>query len=102
MFKERLKMTIHQLKRQDWLRKYQIMVIGVALDAGPGLTAQLIQQSPMAIPLSVAIPFASAILSYSLSTTIEILSRILPYLLLVSKFAIAMGVIFFSEANLGT
>ncbi|QNK87214.1 hypothetical protein H7992_18690 [Sporosarcina sp. resist] len=102
MFKERLLMTINQLKRQDWLRKNQIMIIGFALAAGLGLIAQLIQQSPIAILLSVAIPFVCAILCYFLSTKIEILSRILPYLLLVLNFSIAMGVIFFSEANLGT
>lgn len=95
-------MTINQLKRQDWLRKNQIMIIGFALAAGLGLIAQLIQQSPIAILLSVAIPFVCAILCYFLSTKIEILSRILPYLLLVLNFSIAMGVIFFSEANLGT
>ncbi|KAA0966767.1 methyl-accepting chemotaxis protein [Sporosarcina sp. ANT_H38] len=95
-------MTINQLKRQDWLRKNQIMIIGFALAAGLGLIAQLIQRSPMAILLSVAIPFVFAILFYFLSTKIEMLSRILPYLLLVLNFAIAMGVIFFSEANLGT
>jgi len=95
-------MTINQLKRQDWLRKNQIMIIGFALAAGLGLIAQLIQQSPIAILLSVAVPFVFAILFYFLSTKNELLSRILPYILLVLNFAIAMGVIFFSEANLGT
>lgn len=95
-------MIINQLKRGDWLRKNQIMIIGFALAAGLGLIAQLIQRSPIAILLSVAIPFAFAIIFYFLSTKIEMLSRILPYLLLVLNFTIAMGVIFFSEANLGT
>lgn len=95
-------MNINQLKQEDWLRKNQIMMLGFALAAGLGLIAQLILQSPMAILLSVAIPFACAILFYFLSTKIEVLSRILPYILLLLNFAIAMGVIFFSEANLGT
>ena len=61
-------MTINQLKRQDWLRKNQIMIIGFVLAAVLGLIAQLIQQSPIAILLSVAIPFVCAILCYFLST----------------------------------
>ncbi|AMQ07521.1 methyl-accepting chemotaxis protein [Sporosarcina psychrophila] len=95
-------MNITQLKRADWLRKNSIMMIGFALAAGLGLLAQLIQRSPIAIQLSVAIPFALAILFYFLSKKVEVLSLLLPYLLLVMNFAIAMGVIFFSEANLGT
>ncbi|WP_203245966.1 methyl-accepting chemotaxis protein [Sporosarcina beigongshangi] len=95
-------MNIHQLKREDWLRKNQIMMIGFALAAGLGLVAQLIQRSPMTIILPVAIPFVLAILFYSLSVKIQRVSRLLPYILLTLNFAIAMGVIFFSEANLGT
>lgn len=95
-------MNITELKQQDWLRKNQIMMIGFALAAGLGLLAQLVQRSPLTIQLSVAIPFAFALLFYFLSQKIELISRILPYLLLMMNFAIAMGVIFFSEANLGT
>lgn len=94
--------NINQLKHEDWLRKNQIMALGFVLAAGLGLIAQLIQQSSMAILLSVSIPFAFAILFYFLSRKVVVLSRILPYLLVVLSFAIAMGVIFFSEANLGT
>lgn len=95
-------MNIDQLKREDWLRKNRIMIIGFALAAGLGLVAQIIQQSPMAIILPVAIPFVLAILFYGLSIKVEVLSRALPYLLIILNFSIAMGVIFFSEANLGT
>lgn len=94
--------NIDQLKQEDWLRKNRIMIIGFALAAGLGLVAQLIQQSPMAIILPVAIPFVLAILFYSLSIKVMVLSRVLPYLLIILNFCIAMGVIFFSEANLGT
>ncbi|MFJ7932843.1 methyl-accepting chemotaxis protein [Sporosarcina sp. NPDC096371] len=95
-------MNIDQLKQEDWLRKNRIMMIGFALAAGLGLIAQLILQSPMAIILPVATPFVMAILIYSLSIKVGVLSRALPYLFLILNFAIAMGVIFFSEANLGT
>lgn len=95
-------MNIDQLKREDWLRKNQIMMIGFALAAGLGLVAQLVQQSPLAIILPVAIPFALAVLLYSLSVKVAVLSRLLPYLLLILNFLIAMGVVLFSEANLGT
>lgn len=95
-------MDINQLKREDWLRKNQIMMIGFGLAAGLGLVAQLIQQSPMTIILPVAIPFALAILFYSLSIKVKVFSRALPYILLILNFSIVMGVIFFSEANLGT
>ena len=95
-------MNITELKQQDWLRKNQIMMIGFALAAGLGLLAQIVQQSPLAIQLSVAIPFVFAILFYYISKKMELFSRILPYLLIILNFAVAMGVIFFSEANLGT
>lgn len=95
-------MNINQLKQEDWLRKNRIMIIGFALAAGLGLVAQIIQQSPMAIILPVAIPFVLAILFYSLSIKVRVLSRALPYILIILNFSIAMGVIFFSEANLGT
>ncbi|WP_342512969.1 methyl-accepting chemotaxis protein [Sporosarcina sp. FSL K6-1522] len=95
-------MNIEQLKREDWLRKNRIMMIGFALAAGLGLVAQLIQRAPLAILLPVAIPFVLAITLYSLSMKIEAVSRVLPYGLLILNFSIAMGVIFFSEANLGT
>ncbi len=64
-------MNIDQLKREDWLRKNRIMIIGFALAAGLGLVAQIIQQSPMAIILPVAIPFVLAILFYSLSIKVR-------------------------------
>jgi len=70
--------NIDQLKREDWLRKNRIMIIGFALAAGLGLVAQLIQQSPMAIILPVAIPFVLALLFYGLSIKIAVLSRALP------------------------
>lgn len=95
--KGKYRMNITQLKREDWLRKNSIMMIGFALAAGLGLLAQLIQRSPITIQLSVAIPFALAILFYFLSKKVEVLSLLLPYLLLIMNFAIAMGVIFFQK-----
>ncbi len=95
-------MNIDQLKREDWLRKNRIMMIAVSLASGLGLVAQIILKSPMAIILSVAIPFVLAIIFYSLSIKVMVLSRVFPYLLIILNFSIAVGVIFFSEANLGT
>ncbi|CAM3274762.1 methyl-accepting chemotaxis protein [Filibacter tadaridae] len=94
--------TINQLKQEDWLRKNRIMMLGFALAAGLGLLAQLIQQSALAIQLSVAIPFVFSIIFFSISRKVAVISTVLPYLLLMMNFAIAMGVIFFSEANLGS
>lgn len=95
-------MNINQLKQEDWLRKNRIMMMGFALAAGLGIIAQLILQSPMAIIISVAVPFVCAVICYTLSLKVDVVSRTLPYILLILNFTIAMGVIFFSEANLGT
>lgn len=95
-------MDIKQLKWDDWIRKNRIMGIGFALAAGLGLIAQLIQQSAMAIILSVAVPFVLAITFYFLSTKVDLIARSLPYILLVLNFVIAISVILFSEANLGS
>lgn len=95
-------MNIEQLKQEDWLWKNRIMMIGFGLAGGLGLVVQLILQSPMAIILPVGIPFLFGVLFYSLSKKVDVIVRLLPYLLLVLNFAIAIGVIFFSEANLGT
>lgn len=95
-------MDIKRLKWNDWIRKNRIMGIGFALAAGLGLIAQLIQQSPMAIILSVAIPFSFAIIFYVLSMKIDLIARSLPYILLLLNFVIAISVILFSEANLGS
>lgn len=95
-------MDIIQLKWEDWIRKNRIMGIGFALAAGLGLLAQLVQNSPMAITLSVAIPFGLAIIFYFFSTKVDLIARTLPYILLVLNFVIAISVILFSEANLGS
>src|SRR5690606_31792046 len=95
-------MNIDQLLKQDWLQKNRIMMIGFGIAAGLGLIAQLIQQSPLAIILSVAVPFAFALLYYFSSLKWERLSRYVPYVLLLLNFSIALGVIYFSEANLGS
>lgn len=95
-------MNITQLKWDDWVRKNRILIIGFTLAAGLGLIAQLIQRSSLVIILSVAIPLAFAIGAYFLSTTVELVARILPYILLVLNFIIALGVMFLSEANLGS
>lgn len=95
-------MDIVQLKWDDWIRKNRILGIGFALAAGLGLVAQVIQQSAMTIILSVAIPFVFAIIFYVLSLKVHFIAKILPYLLLVLNFVIAMSVILFSEANLGS
>lgn len=95
-------MSIEQIKQQDWLKKNQIMALGFGLASGLGLVAQLLQHSSMTIILSVAIPFAFAIIFYVLSMKISFVSKIFPYILILLTFAIAMSVIFFSAANLGT
>ncbi|MFC5604671.1 methyl-accepting chemotaxis protein [Sporosarcina koreensis] len=95
-------MNIDQLMKQDWLQKNRIMMIGFGIAGGLGLVAQLIQQSPLAIILSVAVPFTIAILFYFSSLKWERLSTFVPYLFLLANFSIALGVIYFSEANLGS
>lgn len=97
-------MDIEQLKRDDWIQKNKIMGLGFGIAAGLGLLAQFIQQSAMAIILSVAIPFAVALICYFtfLWTKQAWITKSLPVILLLMNFAIALGVIFFSEANLGS
>lgn len=95
-------MTIEQLKQQDWLLKNRIMAIGFGLAAGLGLLAQILQQSAMEIIVSIAIPFGFAIIFYILSLKIPFISKVFPYLLLLSNFAISMSLIIFSDANIAT
>ncbi|REB11170.1 methyl-accepting chemotaxis protein [Sporosarcina sp. BI001-red] len=97
-------MTIEQLKLADWLRKNHILYIGFALGGGLGLIAQLIMRSNMATILSVLIPFiiGSAFYVAFRFTETKWLMQSLPYILLVSTFAVSLGVILLSEANLGS
>lgn len=95
-------LTVEQLAVEDWRKKNQIMGLGFALAASIGLVAQFVQRSPIEIILPVLIPFVLAMLTYFLSTKATVLFRILPYVLLVLNFCIAIGVMLFSEANLGT
>ncbi|WP_301107832.1 methyl-accepting chemotaxis protein [Sporosarcina sp.] len=97
-------MDIVVLKQQDWIMKNKIMGLGFGIASGLGLLAQFIQKSPMAIILSVAIPFAiaSVLYFYFLLTKHKFITNALPIFLLLMNFAIAVGVIFFSEANLGS
>lgn len=95
-------MNINELLKQDWLQKNRIMLIGFAVAGGLGLIAQVIQKSPLSIILPVAIPFTIAILFYFASLQWNRLSIFVPYVLMLSTFSVALGVIYFSEANLGS
>ena len=94
--------NITKLKNDDWIQKNRIMIIGFALAAGLGSVVQLIIGSALVIILSVAIPFCLAMLAYLVSTKVSIVTRLLPYILLILNFSIAVSVIIFSEANLGS
>ncbi|WP_262173734.1 methyl-accepting chemotaxis protein [Saccharococcus sp. Marseille-Q5394] len=95
-------MNMNELLKQDWLQKNRIMIIGFGIAGGLGLIAQLIQQSPQAIILSVAVPFTLALLFYFSSLKWDRLAPFVPYVLLLMNFSVALGVIYFSEANLGS
>ncbi|MFD1926878.1 methyl-accepting chemotaxis protein [Sporosarcina siberiensis] len=47
-------------------------------------------------------PFVFAIALYFISKKVSIIARFLPYILLILNFVIALSIILFSEANLGT
>lgn len=95
-------MNLEQVRMEDWLQKNRIMIIGFSIAAGLGLVAQLIQRSPAEILLSVAIPFVFALLAYVISIKWRPFSTYLPYVLLLLNFAIAISIMYFSEANLGS
>lgn len=90
------------MKWEDWLQKNKIMMIGFTLAGGLGLLAQLILGSSYTIILSVAIPFILALIAYYISTKVGKFARVLPYSLLLFNFLIGVGVMVFSEANLGS
>lgn len=97
-------MTIEQLKLEDWLRKNHILYTGFAVGGGLGLLAQLIMQSNMATILSVMVPLligSGFYVAFRL-TKATWLTQSLPYILIVSTFAVSLGVILLSQANLGT
>lgn len=97
-------MSIEQMKHADWLRKNHLLYFGFAIAGGLGLIAQLILRSNMATILSVAIPFAIATVLYIIFrlTRNKFLTKAMPYILILSTFAVALGVIFLSGANLGS
>lgn len=97
-------MNIEQLQRQDWIEKNKIMGIGFGIASGLGLLAQIIQQQSAEIILAVAIPFVIAIglFSYFLLSQNKVITKYLPFFLLFLNFAVAFGVIRFSQANLGS
>ena len=78
------------------------MTIGFAVAGGLGLVAQLIQKSPLAIVLSVAVPFTLALFSYFFMCEMGRTFPLFPYILLFMNFSVAIGVIYLSEANLGS
>lgn len=100
--KECLSMNVDEMKWDDWLQKNKIMMTGLVLASGLGLLAQFIIGSSSTIILSVAIPFILALIAYYLSTKFQRVARVLPYLFLLFNFMIALGVMIFSEANLGS
>ena len=95
-------MNIEQIKHDDWIRKNNIMVLAFALVGGLGLIAQLIQQSPSIIILSITFPYLFLWIFYYASKKSEKISLYLPYILLLLIFTTAFSLIFFSVANLGT
>ncbi|GKV65867.1 MULTISPECIES: methyl-accepting chemotaxis protein [unclassified Sporosarcina] len=97
-------MDIEQIKKDDWILKNKIMGLAFGIAAGLGLLAQFIQGSSMEIILAVAIPFGIALILYFyfLITKHKFITNALPIFLLLMNFAIAAGVIYFSEANLGS
>ncbi|GKV67535.1 hypothetical protein NCCP2716_00330 [Sporosarcina sp. NCCP-2716] len=97
-------MSIDQLKMDDWLRKNNILFYGFLAAGGLGLIAQLVLRSSSAIILSVAIPLAVASVIYIACRVMKKswLTLALPYVLLAATFSVVLGVIFFSEANLGS
>ncbi|WP_153720651.1 methyl-accepting chemotaxis protein [Sporosarcina cascadiensis] len=97
-------MDIVKLKQDDWIQKNKIMGLAFGIAAGLGLLAQFIQGSSLEIILAVAIPFGIALVLYFyfLLTKQKFITNALPVFLLLMNFAIAIGVILFSEANLGS
>ena len=95
-------MNIEQIKRDDWIRKNNIMVLAFGLVGGLGLIAQLIQHSPKAIILSITFPYIFLWIIYYVSKKVEWFSLYLPYMLLFLLFLTVLSLIFFSKANLGT
>lgn len=95
-------MNIAELKRRDWARKNEIMSLAFGLAAGLGLLAQIVLGSDMTTILAITIPFALSIVFYLIGRKIELITRALPYVLLVLIFSITLSLIFFSESNLGT
>ncbi|MHA6258395.1 methyl-accepting chemotaxis protein [Sporosarcina sp. CAU 1771] len=95
-------MTIIELKRTDWNRKNEIMSLAFGLAAGLGLLAQIVLNSGMQTILSIAIPLVLAIVFYSIGRRVELISRVLPYILLLFIFSIVMSLLFSSVSNLGT
>lgn len=95
-------MKIEQLKQADWMNKNKIMALSFLLAAGLGLLAQIILQSSGIIITSVAIPLIIAVLLYALMNKSAIIGERFPYILLFLTFCVAMSLMLFSEANLGT
>ena len=95
-------MRIEELKQTDWKNKNKIVALIFGLAAGLGLIAQIFLQSSAIIIVSVAVPFAIAILFAALMNRSTFIMKQFPYLLVFLNFIISMSLILFSGANLGT
>ncbi len=95
-------MNIEELKRKDWMKKNEIIGLTFGLAAGLGLIAQIVLQSALVIILSVAIPFVIAVSVYFLRNKVNFIGNFLPYILIFLNFMIAMSLVLYSGANLGT
>ncbi|MEK5071423.1 methyl-accepting chemotaxis protein [Sporosarcina sp. FSL K6-1508] len=95
-------MNILDLKRNDWMRKNEIMGLSFGLAAGLGLLMQLITKAPMIVILSIGIPFVIATLFYLFRKKVDLISHAIPYLLLLAIFSVSLSLILFVGADLGT
>lgn len=95
-------MNITDLKRSDWMHRNEIMGLSFGVAAGLGLLMQVISKAPMVVISSIAIPFVIACIFYLLRRSVEIISRIIPYILLIAIFSVSLSLIFFAEGDLGT
>jgi len=95
-------MNILSMKKKDYLQKNTILMIIYGLAANLGGLAQLFQDRPRNLALSLIIPSLIVLLIYFAQRKVSMLQTSFPYLVILSALVTVLGCIFSYQVTLST
>ena len=95
-------MNILSMKKKDYLQKNTILMIIYGLAANLGGIAQLFQDRPKNLALSLIIPSLIVLLIYFAQRKVSMLQSVFPYLVILSALVTVLGCIFSYQVTLST